>query len=343
MPKLFVSHATADKPLIKAFVELVEGGIGVPASDIFFTSSKEQGIRPGKDFKESIRAALGDSACVVALVSENFYASPFCMCELGGVWLAAKDFLPILVPPIDFNSLKGVLEGMHVSKLAASDDLDQLRDEIATLTGIKPHGTARWTERRDRFLSAFPDLIKSIKVSAPVPRETHEKLLHSLADYKKEYEERGEEVERLQNLNADLVKAKDRADVAKIVRAHSTTADTFEGLVATANAALKRLPRIVREACYYQFGRSEDYWPEREDSDDVQKAVEEGHLTWSNEGRVALLDEKDPKAKVAIETLTELSSWLDEPPEDFEDWYSSEYDGVPELARRPFWDEHLPR
>src|SRR5438552_15374014 len=96
--KLFISHASADLPVVSAFVDLLEGGVGVPPGDIFCTSLRGQGVKPGKDFKESIRANLNDAECALALVSPNYYASAFSMCELGGVWLTAKDYLPILVP-----------------------------------------------------------------------------------------------------------------------------------------------------------------------------------------------------------------------------------------------------
>lgn len=91
--KLFISHAASDKPLVKAFVDLLEGGIGVHPSEIFCSSLKGQGIKPGVDFKASIREHLDGATCVIALVSENFYGSAFCMCELGGVWLQSKSFI----------------------------------------------------------------------------------------------------------------------------------------------------------------------------------------------------------------------------------------------------------
>jgi hypothetical protein len=59
--KLFISHATDDRSLVKAFVGLLESGIGVPARDIFCSSLKGQGIKPGAEFKDSIREQLDDA------------------------------------------------------------------------------------------------------------------------------------------------------------------------------------------------------------------------------------------------------------------------------------------
>ena len=107
-------------------VDLLETGVGVPHKAIFCSSLKGQSIKPGKGFVDSIRGSLDDATCVLALISEAYYASAFCMCELGGTWLVTKSFLPVLVPPLDYSDLKAVLNGLQVSKLASEEDLDEL-------------------------------------------------------------------------------------------------------------------------------------------------------------------------------------------------------------------------
>ena len=87
---LFISQADSDTVLVKALVRLLESGIGVPPKDIFCTALKGQGIKPGADFKESIREQLGDATCVIAVITPRFYTSAFCMCELGGAWIRAR-------------------------------------------------------------------------------------------------------------------------------------------------------------------------------------------------------------------------------------------------------------
>lgn len=83
--KLFISHAVADKTLVKAFVDLIVNGIGVDRRDIFCSSLKGHGISPGERFEAYIRDRLDEATCAVALISPNFYSSSFCMCELGGI------------------------------------------------------------------------------------------------------------------------------------------------------------------------------------------------------------------------------------------------------------------
>lgn len=55
---LFLSHAAADKAIIDALAELLESGVGVPPDEIFCSSIKGQGIRPGANFVDAIRIQL---------------------------------------------------------------------------------------------------------------------------------------------------------------------------------------------------------------------------------------------------------------------------------------------
>jgi len=86
MNKVFISHATADKPLADAVQTLMETGVGLPHHEVFCASLEGLGIPEGThDFKEFIRIQMLECDTVVALISENYYSSAFCMCELGAV------------------------------------------------------------------------------------------------------------------------------------------------------------------------------------------------------------------------------------------------------------------
>jgi hypothetical protein len=127
---IFVSHAHADQDLADAFGRLLEGGINLSQKQIFCTSLEEQGIPAGEDFKTFIQKKLAESEIVVALISQNYYASAFCMCELGATWISAKNFIPFIAPPLGFTDLKGVLAGMQVLRIDDPGSLDQARDRI---------------------------------------------------------------------------------------------------------------------------------------------------------------------------------------------------------------------
>lgn len=338
--RLFISHAVDDKPLVKAFVRLLESGIGVPPPDIFCSSLNGQGIRPGTEFKDSIRGHLDDATCVIALVTPNFYASAFCMCELGGVWLQAKSLIPVIVSPLNFGDLKAVLVGIQTLKIGDPSELDQLRDEIAERLSFKALATPRWNEDRDDFLKKLDSILDQLPANTPIPRSTYAKLLDELDEYKQEYTKAEEEIERLKELNADLLKLKDARKATAVVQKHSSTIQNFESLISAAKITIGALPFHVREALYYDV-RSEDYKPEQSD-EDLNLAIENGQLRMNAEDTGFKLQSSDPKVSKAMEALDELERWLEKPPSDFVGWYEvTMLDPRADLKLRPFWKRHL--
>jgi hypothetical protein len=340
--KLFISHDVRDKPLVDAFVNLLEGGIGVRPGDIFCASLKGQGIMAGADFKESIREYLDDATCVIALITPRFYSSAFCMCELGGVWIQAKSLIPILVPPLTFSDLKAVLVGLQALRVTEEAELDQLRDEVAERLSITALPTPRWSERRDAFLNLLPTILKQLPSEATVTRATYEKAVKELNEYKAEYEKSQKEVQSLQAIVGGLMATKDRAMAGAVIRKHSSAADNFESLVDTAKKALYPLPHPVCEALYYR-ARREDYFPNgQEQWDNVKLPIENGQLRLNAEETGVRPDESDPKVEKAAAALDELQNWLERAPSDFSSWYAATYhDARADLQLRPFWKEHL--
>ena len=341
MAKLFISHASHDKALVEAVVDLLEGGVGVPHSDIFCSSLKGQSIRPGDGFVDSIHKNLDKATCALALVSEAFYASPFCWCELGAVWIQSKSLLPVLVRPIDYADLKAVLGGVHVSKIDKEDDLDELRDEVARRLEITPHGVPRWNSKRKAFMEALPSRITSFK--GPVPQALHEKAIKELSAYKDEYAVLEEENQKLKTLVEDLKRTKDVKDVAKVVAKHSTAIDQFRGLVKTAQTALDPLPRKVRQALYHH-ARGEAYIPRDDEWEAIKVAEEYGQLRIDPDDGSVEPDTNDSKVGRAEEALNALENWLASASatEEFYEWYGTTYkNDRAELRLKSFWERHL--
>src|SRR6266496_1983674 len=332
--KLFISHAAHDKPLVEALVDLLEGGVGVPHRDVFCSSLKGQSIKPGEDFVDSIRQNLDEATCAMVLISEAYYASAFCMCELGGVWLQSKSCLPVLIPPVDHTNLKAVLGGIQVSKIGSVRDLDELRDELVKRLAIEGYSTPRWNDKCKAFLEALPALLEKIRFTGPVARPAHEKVVKELADYRREYEASQAEVTRLNNLVDKLSELKDAPQVAEVVRGHSTAIENFETLATAAAAAIQPLHWTVREALY-QTVRGDHYYP-KDNWDEVQGPIEYGQLRLNADENGVLPDEKDPKVRKAIEALDGLAGFLGSSlPDEFLAWYRAEAnDERPDIGLR---------
>jgi hypothetical protein len=344
--KLFVSHATVDAPVVKAFLHHIESGIGVPPKDIFCTANKGQGIRTGTEFKSSIREKLDNATTVIALISENYYNSPFSMCELGGCWLQAKDFIPVLIPPLRFADMKAVLVGLQATRIAFAEDLDELRDEISERLSIKPLPTPRWSERRDEFIKILPKKLRELPKSPVVSRERLVKAEAVAAEYEASLKEAHERSEKLQRTISKLKKAKDVKTVSAIEREEMEAADVFDELVQAASVRLSALSSITREAIFASQ-RGEDYYPGRPSSDyrwdDANRPLQYKEIELNSEEDGIQPNHDNPDVRKAIDALDELDLWLsDKAPADFFEWYPQQHNGrEPDLKDRNFWDKHL--
>lgn len=94
-----------------------------------------------------------DAALVVEVITPSYWASPFCMCELGGQWALDLDAFPLIAPPQSFADLKAVLHVRQAAMIDRPEDLDELRDRVKDRLGANV-STARWNAKRDLFLKS---------------------------------------------------------------------------------------------------------------------------------------------------------------------------------------------
>ena len=345
LPTVFVSHdATGDGPLALALIDLIEIGVGAKHPQVFCTSQKGQGVTVGEKFNEDIRQQLIKAKVVLALISENFWGSPFCIGEIGAVWYEKKKiFVPVLVPPLGYDGLRGVVGQTEALKLDRDEDLDRLWDELTKALQIAPRVAApKWTRKKEEFLKALPALLKRCPPRAPVSRAELAKVKNQVAEYKAAYETAEQENEKLQAQNADLAKLKDKAKVATVLRKHTTAIEQFQSLTEAARKVLVPLPYVVQQALYFR-SRGEPYNPkDDEDWDLVNTADQEGFMNNPGDDPPTVRSE-NRKVAAAMEAVDALEEWLDkEQPEAFFDWYDAEYNGQePKIQFVPFWERHL--
>ena len=99
--KIFISHATKDKTLVEEIIELIES-IGVESEKIFCSSFEGYGIPLGENFLEQIKQELSSEVLVLFVLTQNFYESKICLCEMGAAWALSKNHVPIVVPPLNY-------------------------------------------------------------------------------------------------------------------------------------------------------------------------------------------------------------------------------------------------
>jgi len=166
MPRVFISHAAKDEALVEEIVDLLDGGIGLHPDDIFCSSLPGMGIPTGEDFVAYIKSQVTNPEVVLLVLSQEFFKSQFCNNEVGASWALDLSVYPLLVPPVGYGDLRGVLSGKQAAKLDDKEKLNDLRDDLTERLSLKPLRTSHWERKRDKFLSKLGDFLAPLAAPA---------------------------------------------------------------------------------------------------------------------------------------------------------------------------------
>ncbi|MDJ0900781.1 MAG: toll/interleukin-1 receptor domain-containing protein [Xenococcus sp. MO_188.B8] len=162
MQKVFISHSSKDKAFVEELVELLEL-IGLPEESIFCTSLDGYGIDIGENFLDTIKEKLNNNTLVIFLLTQNFYSSPVCLCEMGATWVQTKNHIPIIVPPFDFADIKGVIPLTQGFKVNDKLKLNIFKEKIESVFGIQSAlEQNRWERKRDRIIARINEKIPAV-------------------------------------------------------------------------------------------------------------------------------------------------------------------------------------
>ena len=158
--KIFISHASADSDIVEEVIEILES-IGLDSNQIFCTSFEGYGIDLGDNFLDTIKEELSSDCLVIFLLSKKFYESPVCLCEMGATWVLAKEHIPVLIPPLDFSDIKGVIPLTQGFKINEPLKLNIFKDKIEKTFSIQSSLTmSTWERKRDRIISRIEKILE---------------------------------------------------------------------------------------------------------------------------------------------------------------------------------------
>lgn len=164
MAKVFISHSSIDKDVVRLFKDIVlKFGIGLTDADIFFTSSPETGVPVGGNIPEYIKNNLKDCDFAFLMISENYKKSEVCLNEMGAAMVTSKKLLPIILHNFTFDEVGWLIDRNLCARIDDVERLDEIRDifvtySISTSTNV-------WNRCRDEFLHTLSCLSKSNKDS----------------------------------------------------------------------------------------------------------------------------------------------------------------------------------
>lgn len=127
--RIFISHASKDRPFGDAVVSLLRG-IGLAQNQIIYTSDPNYGIPPGQNIFDFLRDQINNDTYMIYLLSNNYYNSVVCLNEMGAAWVRQTDAQMLLLPGFDTSDPKFQASVSNSHKLAARMDDDILMQKI---------------------------------------------------------------------------------------------------------------------------------------------------------------------------------------------------------------------
>ena len=353
MPKkIFISHAVADKELADVISDLFSTGMGINAeNDIFCTSLEGQSIPSGKNFVQYIKDEIKGCKVIILLLTKNYFASHFCLAELGASWVIAEQcthkneeeviVIPIVVSPVSRNELNSVLTGIQARKIEDSSDWSEIGDEIKQALDIDFRSSI-WERKRDQALVQIRDLTEKKEYTTPIPAAEHNKLKTRYSDAQEELEEMEAQLKAKDDLIKKIENAKNPDEINQIRLDNMDEYGAFKQLCSTFGQRLSKLDWATKEAIYYE--NKGEYLPlpkfgEADCEDNLRKiqiALDNKTLSSSTQNQY---NTEHPDVEDAINALEELSNYMSEHEDTLAPLLKKEWRCTYDLADRTFWNE----
>lgn len=128
-PVVFISHSTTDKEIADMLITFLKG-IGLKQESIFSTSVSGSAVKEviPKEIKDSFR----NSVVNIAVLSDAYYKSTYCLNEAGIIWYSEARKVLIGLPEITKENMQGFLDSsFFLRRLDSSTDISYI-SEIVT-------------------------------------------------------------------------------------------------------------------------------------------------------------------------------------------------------------------
>lgn len=341
--EIFISHASADKELMRLFVERVlRLGLDLKSDSIFCTSLEGMDIKNGEDFREQIRAALRSAKIVILIITPNYKASEVCQNEMGAAWYSDKRVIPLIVEPISYKSVGVLMEPKQIPRIADATALSKLKDDITQELGLTFTKTTLWDAGKEAFLTELPTTLAKIKFPKTKTEKEIAEIETENTKLKQQIATAGIKITQLQAKYETLTKEKG-ADATKKVEEQfddRTPLEKFEQLTTDVRSKLRPFPRVVQAVILCDFFNQTYSPPVRDYRDELNSAERKNQISFDDGKFSVNSDHRDVKA---LETsLKALQKFLGkETDNSFPELYEKEFKSPLEPDNEDFWEEHF--
>ena len=154
--RIFISHASRDRDLVKLFVRALEAAVVVSEDEIRCTSLPGYRLRAGIQTSEALRQELADAPLIIGILTPVSLESGWVMFELGAAWGSKKWVVPV-VAGVDYDAMPGPLKECNATDAATRGELEQLFHEIADGLHLKSRAAGKASEALDDLVSEAED------------------------------------------------------------------------------------------------------------------------------------------------------------------------------------------
>ena len=337
--KLFLSHAASNKDIADSLCTLLGDGLNITRNTIFCSSLPGQKVPGGFDFVKHIKDKLTNADVVICLLSENYIDSQFCMAELGASWVLSKRIIPLIVPPLSYDSVKATLTLTQAWRINDVDSLDSFANDIKE-TDVN---VARWGVACRTFIGRINRLIEQQPKPEKVLFFEHEKVQKEL-EYAEEFiRKKDNEISQLNSEIAERKKCKDKTEVERIEKEFMSEFEAFDAAITPIKKILSSIPGIVGKAIYYETNGENLPYPASFDDDciiDLRNAKNSGYLSFEEDEPIRV-NYANPNLSKIREHIDSLRTFLESASVEFIEMKQNEDAFECSLEIIDFWDKYL--
>lgn len=166
---IFISHRTCDKEVADMLVDFLVN-LGIPR-DVFFCSSL-----PGNDVQvkisDEVKQSIKDSGLNIAILSDAYYESAYCLNEAGILWYLDTPVISIALPEIDHTKMIGFLDGNYkIRRLDNEDDLSFICDKTKSIFSVSPSTASDMMREIKAIIGKYHSFIDKREKSEGIQRK----------------------------------------------------------------------------------------------------------------------------------------------------------------------------
>jgi len=341
MKNIFISHAIKDRVIVNDFVDIIlVGGLSVPIDQIFCVSTDGTKIKSGIDWRDSIKENLICAKINFLMITPNYKESEVCHNEMGAAWVTCGNVIPLIIEPINYRTVGVIQEPKQIEKLLDEKSLDRIKDIVQHELKIKSSliKSDRWTTKKNEFIQRVKKHIAENPFQIPIDRAGYMQLLKNNDDLIKIIDGLKKENSELIDLNKELKRTKDKAEVEVIIRKRKPTNlfSEFEELCNNVHNELMPFPDIILGIIFKSYtGKEvsikwEGYKDELDDAVANDYINEDLEVDWNTTNEMKVVE-------LALNAVSKfLKKDLDE---EFYESFENKFKSPLKMDNKKFWEE----